>query len=132
MAYICFVRRDEEGNVHEERRIALDAEKETTLGGDESQVDVLVDDPKASGLHCKIRSDGVNYWIIDLASHNGIKVNHKRVDSSPLLDGYIFKIGRTYLRFHSGDKRQKQSKDLDTDEGDDSPLTCDPTGESQQ
>ena len=121
MAYICFLRRDDDDNVHEERRTKLSEESEITLGRDTARADVHVDDPKASGVHCKIRFDGVHYWIIDLASQNGIKVNHKRVESSPLLDGYAFKIGRTYLRFHSSDKRQKQSKEFDAEAGGDIP-----------
>jgi len=121
MAYVCFLRRDEQGEASEEGKISVyeDEDKEVTFGRDPDQADVHVDDSKASSLHCKVRFDGVNFWVIDLGSRNGIKVNHKRVENSPLLDGYIFKVGKTYFRFHSDDVRHKQSKHWDIDESDD-------------
>ena len=111
MAYLCFLRKDEEGKAHEERRIDLaeDEDKEIKLGRDADKVDIHVDDPKASTEHALIRFDGINFWIFDLESRNGLRVDHKWVENSPLLDGYVFRIGRTYLRFHSDDPRHKQS-----------------------
>lgn len=119
MAHICFLRRDAEGEVQEEGRVTLKEDKEFTLGRDPDKVDVVVDDPKASSLHCKIRFDGVNYWVIDLASRNGIRVNNKRVESSPLLDGYVIRIGRTHIQFRSSDKRQRRSDELGLDDEED-------------
>ncbi len=125
MAYICFLTRDEEGNMREERRHRLDKDKETTLGRDPAKADVEVPDGKASSLHCKIRFDGANWWVIDLASRNGIKVNRKRCESSPLLDGYIIKIGKTRLKFGGTKDSEKPLSKLGTgDEEDEGPRVC--------
>ncbi len=125
MAYLCFLTKDEDGNVREERRFRLDEDKETTLGRDPEKVDIHIPDKKASSLHCKIRFDGANWWIIDLASRNGIKVNRKRCEVSPLLDGYIIKIGKTYLKFGGDKPSEKKLSQLgfNPDE-DDYPGVC--------
>ena len=122
MAYICFLRRDDDGNVHEEKRHMLDEDAEATLGRDPAKVDVHVPDGKASSLHCKVRFDGATWWVIDLASRNGIKVNRKRCEVSPLLDGYVIKIGRTCLKFGSDDPTQKPAAQLGIDLSDDEDL----------
>ena len=112
MAYICFLVRDEDGNTREERRHVLKDDVETMLGRDPAKADIHVDDGKASSLHCKVRFDGSNWWVIDLASRNGIKVNRRGCESSPLLDGYVIRIGRTYLKFGSDAASQKRLSDL--------------------
>lgn len=60
--------------------------------------EILIDDPKASGLHALIEQelDG-NYYIRDLDSTNGTKINDIKTSRAKLVAGVRIQIGRTYL-----------------------------------
>ncbi len=60
--------------------------------------EVLIDDPKASGLHALIEQepDGT-YFIRDLDSTNGTKINDLKSGRGRLVAGTRIQIGRTYL-----------------------------------
>lgn len=51
---------------------------ETTVGAGE-QADFMVDDPRISGIHFKLRVNGHLYSIIDLGSTNGTTLNKNRL-----------------------------------------------------
>jgi len=60
--------------------------------------EVLIDDPKASGLHAIIEQDpDGTYFVRDLDSTNGTKINDLKISRAQLLVGTRVQIGRTYL-----------------------------------
>ena len=69
------------------------------IGRDATQCDVVLDDDSASAEHARIREEGGQYVLYDLASTNGTFVNGQRVQRMPLLDGDEIIIGRTKLVF---------------------------------
>ncbi|MFC1850487.1 FHA domain-containing protein [candidate division CSSED10-310 bacterium] len=73
--------------------------KQSTLLGKSSLCDVLIDDQAASDRHAKIDVVGTNYFITDLNSQNGTRVNGQFISYQPLNDGDAIQIGRTFLDF---------------------------------
>lgn len=71
----------------------------TTIGRS-ARSDVCIPDAFASRLHAEIRQEGDNYWLLDLGSANGTKLNGAIVtDTQPLHPGGEIQIGETKLRF---------------------------------
>ncbi len=72
-------------------------EKPLTIGRS-PKADLIVEDEKASRLHCGIRFvDGV-YLIKDLASKNGTFLNEERCESETLSVGDKIRVGSTIIR----------------------------------
>ncbi len=69
--------------------------------GRQKGVDVLVDDIAASREHCKVYLQGSDFWIIDLNSRNGTKVNGAPVTRRQLWDGDVITIGNAAVRFEA-------------------------------
>jgi hypothetical protein len=61
--------------------------------------DVVVNDPNVSRRHVEIRHDDKGWSIADLGSTNGVRVNGRRVERSPLRSGDRITIGVTDLTF---------------------------------
>lgn len=62
--------------------------------------DVRIDDPYASGVHCRLYSRGADYFVEDLNSTNGTYVNGRRLTGEARLgDLDEVRIGDTELRF---------------------------------
>lgn len=71
----------------------------TTIGRS-ARSDVCIPDAFASRLHAEIRQEGDSYWLLDLGSANGTKLNGMIVtDTQPLHPGGEIQIGETKLRF---------------------------------
>lgn len=75
----------------------------TTIGRD-PQCDIILDDEAISRQHAKVRveknQDGEpQFFIYDLATSNGTKVNGQAILKQPLSDGDSVEIGRTELVF---------------------------------
>lgn len=61
--------------------------------------EVIINDPKISSRHAQIKVDQQGFWWIhDLGSVNGIKINGERIQRAQLSHGLIMQIGRTSLR----------------------------------
>ncbi len=67
--------------------------------GRDSSNEIVIDDPKSSRQHAKIKLEGDNFVIYDLASSNGTFVNGEKITSVKLNDGDEIKIGDTVLAF---------------------------------
>lgn len=67
--------------------------------GRESDNDIVLDDPKVSRQHAKMKIEGDSYVIYDLASSNGTFVNNQRITNEMLQDGDEIKIGDTIFVF---------------------------------
>ena len=83
-----------------------------TVGGKEHEVskprvvlgrsrecDVRVADVNVSRRHSELRSEGSEYWIVDLDSTNGTAVNGKTVERARLSDGDRITLGSTEIVF---------------------------------
>ena len=75
----------------------------TSIGRD-AQCDVILDDDAVSRQHAKLRveknSDGEpQFFVYDLATANGTRVNEQQIVKQPLTDGDLIEIGRTKLIF---------------------------------
>jgi FHA domain-containing protein len=80
------------GTQHEvkQRRLVL---------GRSRDCDIQLSDANVSRQHAELRQEGTSYWIVDLASTNGIEVNGKRVKRAKLRDGDKVTLGSTDVVF---------------------------------
>lgn len=67
--------------------------------GRESDNDIVLDDPKVSRQHAKMKIEGDTFVIYDLASSNGTFVNNQKITNELLHDGDEIKIGDTIFVF---------------------------------
>jgi len=67
--------------------------------GREKGVDVQIGDAGASREHCKVYQQDGDWFIIDLNSRNGTKVNGQKVSRWHLAHGDLITIGTTAIRF---------------------------------
>src|SRR5687768_2106724 len=76
----------------------------TTIGRS-ARSDVCIPDAFASRLHAEIRQEGDSFWLLDLGSANGTRLNGSPVNASlPLFSGGEIQIGETRIRFE-GDQQ---------------------------
>ena len=61
--------------------------------------EVVVGDPATSGHHGRIEMRSGAFWISDLGSTNGTRVNGQPVIEKQLNDGDMIAIGQNTLRF---------------------------------
>src|SRR5436190_18984694 len=70
--------------------------------GRSARSDVCIPDAFASRLHAEIRQEGDTYWLHDLGSANGTRLNGSPVGSTiPLYSGGEIQIGETRIRFEN-------------------------------
>jgi diguanylate cyclase (GGDEF)-like protein len=71
--------------------------------GRSSRSDLAIDQESISRHHAKITYDGQSHVIEDLGSTNGTFVNDQNLKRSKLKDGDQIKLGRSILKYMSGD-----------------------------
>jgi diguanylate cyclase (GGDEF)-like protein len=71
--------------------------------GRSSRNDLFLDQESISRQHARITFDGTSYWVQDLGSTNGTFVNDERVKEKRLRDGDQVRIGRSILKFMTGE-----------------------------
>ena len=71
--------------------------------GRSSKNDLFLDQESISRHHARIAFDGTHYWISDLNSTNGTFVNDEAVREQRLRDGDQIRIGRSILKFMTGE-----------------------------
>src|SRR5262249_7384799 len=71
--------------------------------GRSSRSDLPIDQESISRHHARITFDGTRHVIEDLGSTNGTFVNEHSMKHSALKDGDQIKIGRSILKYMSGD-----------------------------
>ncbi|MEI6092280.1 MAG: FHA domain-containing protein [bacterium] len=75
-------------------------EKDVIIIGRAKNVDVVLVDDLVSREHSRLYKQGVDYYLIDLGSSNGSKVNGKKIlEPIVLSSGDIIEIGSSTLRF---------------------------------
>lgn len=67
--------------------------------GRSRDADVMVPDESISRKHAEIRFEDGDYWLVDLGSTNGSRVNGKRVERARLGDGDTITLGSTEIVF---------------------------------
>ena len=78
----------------------------TTIGRS-ARSDVCIPDAFASRLHAEIRQEGDNFWLVDLGSANGTRLNGSPVSGTlPIYTGGEVQIGETRIIFDSGMQSQ--------------------------
>jgi diguanylate cyclase (GGDEF)-like protein len=70
--------------------------------GRSSKNDLFIDQESISRHHARITYDGANYWVQDLNSTNGTFVNDEAVREQCLRDGDQVRVGRSILKFMTG------------------------------
>jgi diguanylate cyclase (GGDEF)-like protein len=83
------------------RRVVLDGSSIEI--GRSIKCELVLDHESISRKHARITSDGNRYRLTDLGSTNGSYVNDEPVTERVLRDGDQLKIGRTILKFMTGD-----------------------------
>lgn len=61
--------------------------------GRASTCNIQLDDSTVSSSHAEIRPDGRDYYVADLGSTNGLRVNGEKVDSAVLRSGDRLTLG---------------------------------------
>jgi hypothetical protein len=59
--------------------------------------DIVLRDPKVSGVHAELRWGGRGWVVTDLASRNGTWVNGRRVNTCPVAPGHPVRVGDTVV-----------------------------------
>jgi serine/threonine-protein kinase len=77
---------------------------ERIMIGRADQSDLQIRESSVSGRHCELQFDGNLWWITDLKSRNGTRVNGKPVTRRQVVNGDVITIGNTlHLRFEDAD-----------------------------
>jgi diguanylate cyclase (GGDEF)-like protein len=71
--------------------------------GRSSKNDLFLDQESISRHHARITFDGTQYWVADNNSTNGTYVNDEAVREQRLRDGDQVRIGRSILKFMTGE-----------------------------
>jgi predicted component of type VI protein secretion system len=95
MAYVVVYHKDEEI-----ARRKLDGA--VTIGRS-IDCELSVHDILLSRLHCRIEPDGEGWVVTDLGSKNGTRVGGTPVFQLPLTDGDVIRMGKTAIRFRTGE-----------------------------
>src|SRR5439155_18627071 len=70
--------------------------------GRSARSDICIPDAFASRLHAEIRQEGDGFWLSDLGSANGTKLNGAVVQATlPLYPNAEIQIGETRIRFEN-------------------------------
>ena len=69
----------------------------TTIGRGRDN-DLVVPDPNVSRAHAEIRHVGLDYYLVDMDSTNGVEVNGRRVKRHALANGDRIVMGTTEIR----------------------------------
>lgn len=73
----------------------------TTIGRS-ARADLCIPDAFASRLHAEVRQEGDNFWLVDLGSANGTRLNGTPVTTTlPLQTGSEIQIGETKIAFEN-------------------------------
>ena len=81
------------------RRIVVPVSREWTRIGRSLAADIRFDDATVSRRHALVASEETGVRVLDDRSLNGIVVNGRRVEWSPLVDGDELVVGRHTLYF---------------------------------
>lgn len=96
--------------------------QDSTVMGRLSSNPVCIDDHLASREHCKIVKETDGYYIIDLGSRNGTRVNGRKIKTHKLTSGNVIKVGHVELRFETDEEVKPEATVEPTQSVTDSPT----------
>ena len=76
--------------------------------GRSSKNDLFLDEESISRHHARITFDGTQHWVADLDSTNGTFVNDVAIREQRLSDGDQVRVGRSILKFMTGENVEVQ------------------------
>lgn len=74
---------------------------DTTVGRDTRRADIVLDTTTVSGEHARVRCEGGQFFLYDLASTNGTFINNRQIQKQMLRDGDIVRFGQAEFVFKS-------------------------------
>lgn len=96
MAAVVFYMEDNSTLVHR-------LEKESTKIGRHPESDVVLTCPSSSGRHAAIKQSGSDFFVQDLGSSNGTRVNGAEIEEAKLKDGDRIGFGDVQAVFYAGE-----------------------------
>jgi hypothetical protein len=75
-----------------------------TVIGRAAEADLRLNDPGVSRRHAEIRQESGGFWIVDLGSTNGLRVNEAPIARHELINGDRVEIGSTTMVFRRDDE----------------------------
>lgn len=78
--------------------------EQATIGRNTMECEIILSDSNVSDKHARIKRDGLEFVIFDLASLNGTFVNGQRVQKELLSDDDRIRVGGTELVFKATPK----------------------------
>ena len=81
--------------------------KDVIVIGRSEENDLVLPDQSVSRNHARINKIDTGFFLTDLGSFNGTKVNGKSIQSTRLKNNDLIKIGKILLKFSSGEKPAK-------------------------
>ncbi len=94
----------------EMKKYRIYPEREFYIGRSPTLCDVVLDNPKISWQHAKIRPETEGYILYDLASETGVSVNGRRIFRYPLKNADRIRIGKDIFLFELGEKRREERR----------------------
>ena len=79
--------------------VSREIDKQRFVLGRSKDFDIQLVDPNVSRRHAELRQEGSAYWLIDLDSTNGSKVNGRQTARAKLESGDTITVGSTDLVF---------------------------------
>jgi pSer/pThr/pTyr-binding forkhead associated (FHA) protein len=73
----------------------------TTIGRDTRKADIILDTSTVSGEHARVRYEGGQFFLYDLASTNGTFINNRQIQKQMLRDGDVVRFGQAETVFKS-------------------------------
>ncbi len=73
----------------------------TTIGRDTRKADIILDTSTVSGEHARVRYEGGQFFLYDLASTNGTFINNRQIQKQMLRDGDVVRFGQAEMVFKS-------------------------------
>ncbi len=74
--------------------------------------EIILKDKAVSRHHAKIRIEGKKYFIYDVASTNGTKVNGRKITKKWIKEGDSIEVGHTRITFKTGEAPEYRPSDL--------------------
>jgi len=87
--------------------------KDEIILGRKDDNDIVIAEGQASRVHAKVTKKADGYYVADMGSYNGTKVNGEPVKEALLNEGDVIRIGKTTLVFSESKKRAKQKSKAD-------------------
>lgn len=72
---------------------------DTTIGRDTRRADIVLDTSTISGEHARVRYEGGQFFLYDLASTNGTFINNRQIQKQILRDGDVVRCGEAEFVF---------------------------------